>query len=95
MLDLLDNEGIAWWFCDDGSRSRKRYISRLHIEGYTYPEQELIRDYIHDKFGYCDLRKYKQKYYYLNIPRITTKKLFKAIKEYIPPSMQYKIEDIA
>jgi len=54
ILDVLNDQGFAWWIMDDGcySHSNKGYgFFRLSTQGFSYDENELIKQWITDRYG--------------------------------------------
>ena len=67
---------LALWYMDDGSCHRKNAISnmdsiRFHTEGFSYEENEILKDILYNKFGIeSKISKYKRNnkiLYYLSI----------------------------
>lgn len=108
ILNWLTPLGLAIWYMDDGClgflkysdierygdiRSRKGYI---HTEGFSYAENELLRDFLAARFGITTriAKDYKQDrgvtYYKLYMNSTELSKLLNIIGEYIPSCMKYK-----
>ena len=90
-LDSIGDVGLAWWICDDGSGGRN-YI-RLHTEGFSKQEVEIIFLWMQRKFEAISMLKSKGKYYFINIRKEALRKILLKIKKHIPECMQYKLRN--
>jgi hypothetical protein len=95
----LSAKSLAFFVMDDGSigsykckKSEKinNYIY-LHTEAFDLDTQNLIVDIIQKKFGIIGKVSKSKKYYYISFDSENTEKLIGLIKNYIHPSMLYKI----
>lgn len=90
-LDLINEVGLAFWFMDDGSYRRNQ--GRLHTEGFSKAENELIADWFLDKWDIeaivsLDRRK---NLYYLRFCKEQFERLVALIYPYVTKSMRYKV----
>ncbi len=101
-LDKLDDFGLAIWFMDDGSASRRpgKNTARvsLHSEGFTRAEVDLLRAQLHSRWGlqtYLSRRhaKYKDRDlgWVICLSGEQAERLLDIVSPYIHPSMQYKL----
>ncbi len=99
ILEKLNEFGLAIWYMDDGSYHKKDFTCRVHTNGFSYDENILIKDWFEERWNIFarihtarDAKNYPGKvWYFLYFNRKETEKLFKLIKDYIHPSMNYKI----
>jgi superfamily II DNA or RNA helicase len=97
LLDKLDARGIAIWYMDDGSISKREcknhvnnYIS-IHSNNFNYETQEKFVKKFNQYGIQCSIHKTRNKYYYLNFNKENTIKLLQLINPYIHDSMKYKL----
>lgn len=102
-LNWLDEEGLAFWYLDDGSCC-KRYINnkpkgrylRISTESFNYDEHQIIRRYFIDKWNIspvvCKTSRKQGVYYYLRFDVENSIKLINLIKDFVPKCMNYKIQ---
>lgn len=97
ILDLLDDRGMAIWYLDDGCLSRS--VGRgatviLATNSFTLAENELIRDWLYERYGVQFNINVHQKSgtYHLRRGVSDARKLLDAIAPYVIPSMRYKVE---
>ena len=96
-LNELTPLGLAIWWMDDGNLSlshRNRY-GKLSTHCFNYEEHILIKKYFKDKWNInVQIKKEKDKYYFLRFNVAELKKLIKIIYLYVSevPSMIYKID---
>lgn len=103
VLDFLSDEGLAYWFMDDGSgtlcKSSRGYSSGCMVRLSTYcskEEAEVISDYFRDKYGLTckfDVDKRNNKYS-IRFGTLDSKKFVEIVAPYIVPSMRYKIQSV-
>lgn len=104
-LDKLDSRSLAYWIMDDGSlvwhkRKRKKGVIystcefMLAVNCFTVFEIELIQNWLKENYNIESKIQYhsSSKTFYLKINRINYQELIKHIKEFIIPSMYYKID---
>lgn len=104
ILNKLDSFGLAIWFMDDGNRNIHWTIKKdglnyvkcrnlvLNIQGFSFEEAEIMREYFSEKW-YIDVKVYKQRNrptLYINAEN--SNKFIDIIKPHIIPSLQYKID---
>ena len=87
-LRMLDDECVAWMFCDDGSSSGM--AGRMHIEGYSPESQELFHQWFLGLYGDCRLLSYRG-YRCLQINQDAYRAMCERVRQYIPAAMQYKM----
>ena len=98
MIYKLDEEGLCFWYLDDGSlvfqRTNGRIESRkgyLNTQGFTYEENLMLQEMLLTKFN-INVKIHKDKEYYrLYFNSNELKKLFKIIAPYCPECMYYKL----
>ena len=108
-LSWLDEHGLALWYMDDGSLCKTRNKNksgrlrvasrRIHLNtcGFTLEENELLRNFIQERFG---IKFYINKagdyqgrtYHRLVAGAKEANKLFEIIRPYIVPCMEYKLD---
>lgn len=94
VLDILNPEGIAWWYCDDGHYNKNTRDSFFRTEGFSDSEQEVIKAYFQDKYGKCSIYTNGERgHRYIRLSISATENMQKEISKYIPKSMQYKIRE--
>jgi len=100
-LNYLDEIGLAIWFMDDGSltkRGKSGYLS-LHTNSFNKEEHNIIVKYFKQVWGITPtLRSTKRKdrinSFFLTFNPNETRKFIKIIKPYICDSMLYKVDFI-
>ena len=90
LLELLGSIGLAWWICDDGSSSRG--ILRLHTEGWTKPQNDLMATWFSSQDLQCSVH-FDREYPYLLFTKRASAKLAAQIFEFVPMCMRYKLVD--
>lgn len=100
ILNMLDAEGLAIWYMDDGGK-RVRYdqtgrcIGRsigIATHSYTLEEHEIIKQYF-DVVNDVDIKIYKDKQYYrLHMNATSANKFLPIIEPYVHETMLYKID---
>ena len=93
-LEQLNWLGFSVWYMDDGSLSKgsKNNSIHLHTEGYSEKEVDIIVDFYNKKQLKCYKCNYR-KYFMINFSTDASEEIWKNIREYICPSMQYKLPD--
>lgn len=97
VLNLLNEEGIALWYMDDGSLVPKRRNGKIHAyEMYlctylTKEENQVIIDYFKEVWGVRFTQTKNKGKYRLRCGTKEFRKFREIVKPYIIPSMQYKI----
>lgn len=97
ILDLLDDRGVATWYMDDGCLNKTQGRGATVIfatNGYTLAENELIRDWIKDRYGVTFNINVQTQTGTFNLRRgiSDARKMLDAIAPYVPESMRYKVE---
>lgn len=98
MVYKISEEGLAYWYLDDGSllfqrdkekkiESRKGY---LNTQGFSYEENVLLQEVLKNKFDINTKIHKDGKYFRLYLNSNELRKLLKIISPYIPKSMKYK-----
>jgi superfamily II DNA or RNA helicase/intein/homing endonuclease len=91
VLDDLDERGLAIWFMDDGSISKKAFNANISTDSFDEDSQKRIVEKL-ESFGIeCIYKKYKDDYFHIRINRKGTLRLIECIAPYIHDSMIYKI----
>jgi len=102
-LNLLDPQGIAVWWCDDGQCNviyqNGNPLSRvgfLWTSGFSKEENHVIQRWFRNVWGIeCTVKQQQQNKkinYYLRFNATNLKRLVKLIKDYVPECMKYKID---
>jgi len=99
ILEKVDEFGLAIWYMDDGSYIKRDRRSRLYTNGFSYNENIIMKGWFESKWNispkiYSDKKpkQYPGKiWFFLQFNAKETQKLFSLIKDYIHPSMKYKI----
>lgn len=98
MIYKISEEGLAYWYLDDGSlvfqrdskgniESRKGY---LNTQGFSFEENIMLQEMLKEKYN-INVKIHKDKEYYrLYLNSTELKKLLNIISKYIPLSMKYK-----
>ena len=94
LLENLSNEGLSYWFMDDGNYHNKN--ARLYTNGFSCLDNLLLKQLFKVKWNIDAKIRIKPQnnkyYYYLGFGRSETKLLITLIRPYIIPSMLYKID---
>lgn len=96
ILKMLDDRAVAIWYMDDGCLSKT--VGRgatvcLATNGFTFDENELIRDWLYNRYGVSFNINMHRKSGTYNLRRgiSDARKMIDAIAPYIIESMQYKV----
>lgn len=92
-LEQVDERGLAYWFMDDGSTSRNvRGITHVafHTEGFAKEENQVLCDWLGERFGIQCRVSVSKGYFYLYVPRKEALKLLHIVAPYLHKSMTYK-----
>ena len=93
-LNRLDWLGIAIWYMDDGSLDKACLNNAifLHTEGFSLEEQNIIMSFFEEKYGFkMTLRDDGRGHNFLRFDTNSSEIIFKNIRNFICPSMQYKL----
>jgi hypothetical protein len=88
-LNRLTDVSLAYWFMDDGSKTKKSY--RLHTENFSYDDQLIIQKWFLNKYNIKPSIYKNKKYFYLHFTVKDSKILNSIISQYIIPSLRYKL----
>ena len=98
-LDQIDHPiALAWWYLDDGSRSKGANVCHIHTNSYQRSEVELLQKWLMEKWGikseiqdvtHTISRKMS---WQLSIPKEGFLRLSELVSLYTPDSMKYKTE---
>lgn len=103
--NFFTKRSLALWFMDDGSNyiySDNGSNITLHTEGFNKVENEILKNILKENFELeCNVSTYKKNrndgkynyYYVLTFNKGNSHKLQNLIKEYVHPSMDYKLND--
>jgi len=103
-LSWLNEHGLALWYMDDGSllkrytynKSDKRRICsrivRLNTCGFSLDENQLLIDFMRERFGIEFKLLRNGKYWLIRLGAKEANKFFDIIRPYIVPCMKYKID---
>lgn len=101
ILDMMSDEGLAYWYQDDGGISKNKnkltgLITSVEMRLATYcteEEADIIIEYFKDKYNIETKKRFHKKTskYYIVWNTTNSKKLELVIKPYIVNSMLYKL----
>lgn len=98
ILDKLDALGLAVWYMDDGSYSKKDKNCRFYTNCFSYEENLLIKRWFEERWNLLprihSCFKRGKSYYFINFNAENTKKLISIIEPHIHESMKYKIGSV-
>lgn len=102
ILNKINDFGLAIWYMDDGSFKKRDKYCYIHTNGFTYEENFLIKNWFINRWNiypkiitHKDQKRYPKKIWYLlKFDVSETKKLISIIKEYIHPTMKYKMGEL-
>ena len=97
IAEWITERSLACWYMDDGSvyhKDSSDYVS-LHTEGFSSEENDILIDLLNSKFGLIANKDYaeKKELYYLRFNKENSEKFFNIVREYIHPSMMYKLPE--
>jgi hypothetical protein len=104
LLDKLTNEGISYWYMDDGcfvpTKNNANEISSFAIRLYTYcskKEAETIREYFNDVWGISfKVSHYKRNdSYTLRTNTEEGEKFLSIVRPFVAPGLEYKFLECA
>ncbi|RLC75608.1 MAG: hypothetical protein DRJ03_30015 [Chloroflexi bacterium] len=87
-LDLVSEEGMAWWFMDDGSRSSGDVV-RFHTEGFCSADVDIIVGWLCDN-GYSAHSLPNRQYYVVYLASESSRRFARDKRRFSIPSMEYK-----
>ncbi len=83
-LDQLDDFGLAVWWMDDGS------TNALATHSFTYPEQEIIQQYLLERWGVeTEITQHKKRQMWY-IRFLHPQQMHRIVMPHVIPSLQYK-----
>ena len=109
ILSALDDHGMAMWIMDDGSYTYGHqtrnpecpmHVFRLSTEGYTFEENELILQWLKERYDVDATINQSKKilkdgtpvtYFFIRVGWRQFEKISKRVAPFIIPSMTYKI----
>ncbi|MCD4666509.1 hypothetical protein K8R47_01715 [archaeon] len=98
ILNKIDEFGLSIWYMDDGCYNRRGKSCNIHTNGFSYEENLIIKKWfetrwkIYPKITGIKKVDYPGKvWYFLRFNVNDTKKIIEIVKDYIHPSMRYKI----
>ncbi|MFH1364684.1 MAG: hypothetical protein ABIH52_03420 [Candidatus Aenigmatarchaeota archaeon] len=92
ILNQLNELGIAVWYCDDGNYHFLKKNVRILTDSFSYNEQKLIQEWFKEEWNLnCKITRRKTGSYYIEFNVKESAKFLYLIKDYIPPSMRYKL----
>jgi len=95
-LNLLDPQGIAIWWCDDGCCNWRARTGTLSTMGLSLKEHEIIQQWFRTIWG-IDVKisiwhDNGKPYYTTRFNATNLKRLIKLIKDWVPECMRYKVD---
>lgn len=96
-LNMLDDRAMAIWYMDDGCLSLPKDRGKIVIlctNSFTLEENELIRDWLYDRYSvWFNINEHKKSGTY-NLRRgiSDSHKLLDAISPFVVPVLKYKVE---
>lgn len=108
-VEWIDLEGLAMWYQDDGSCTVSKRVNsrgyeeyyrrevRLHTNGFTKEENEILAKILNEKFGYeVKVKKLTSKVwgvsYNLKIMTHSANIMFEQIRPFVSDCMKYKLD---
>lgn len=99
-LSQISEEGMAWWYMDDGSLSLSPQGSpqiQFHTEGFSVEENQLIADWLTTLDYPAKAKSYTraagQQYAYVSMGANASRAWLAALRQYSIPAMDYKFGD--
>lgn len=90
VLGLLNEFGLAVWFCDDGSYRYRNKSCCMCTDGYSTEEQAILLDWFYEKWGIIGNLLPSGKRYRIDFIPTQARKLIEIIKPFVPECMSYK-----
>jgi len=96
-MKYLENEGLAYWYMDDGCWHKSSYYSRIFINGFAEKCSENVIKFFSNKFNIDSKIHYTrdgndgEAQFYLSFSVKESQKFIKLVRPYLIPSMMYKI----
>jgi len=88
LLYRLTGLGLAVWYMDDGSYSKRNRNARLHTCGFSKEDVEMVQEFLEKKFGIKANLISKNS---LGFPVKEANKLIDIVENHIHPCFEYKI----
>ncbi len=100
LINNLEEEGLAYWYMDDGSWDFSSSVVSLHTQGFILDYVEKAKDFFINKYNLCpsiieskrEIFTYRQ--FYLRFNKKNSKSFIDLVNKYIPECMQYKTGNI-
>lgn len=94
-LEKLDWLGFAIWYMDDGhlDTAQKNNSFSLHTEGFSLEENQIIQKFYKEKGYKTYIRDDKKGHHFIHFSTEASEEIWKNIRQYICPSMQYKLPE--
>jgi len=97
-MKYLENEGLAYWYMDDGSWKPSHHMARLYVDGFEKTEIDKIVGFFDAKYN-LDARIHKSRIklntdiqlYNIAFTRESSDRFVELVRPYIISSMTYKI----
>jgi hypothetical protein len=92
IINHLTPVGLSYWIMGDGSLQNDKKSMILHTQSYSQAENLILSSELNKKFGFeSKVISHKNKYWVIIIPSKDAVLLYNLIKDYIHPSMKYKL----
>jgi hypothetical protein len=90
-LEGISEEGMAWWYMDDGSLSvsGNSLALRFHTEGFSEQENHTIADWLTGK-GFSSTVCRARNYFYVSVCQDGARRWIRQFGQYSIPCMDYK-----
>jgi len=88
---LIHPLSLAVWLMDDGYKRNDCNAFRLNTDAFSFAEQQLLQSALDKNFGIQSKLHKKGKYWNIYIPETSVFQFVELVREYIIPSMKYKI----
>jgi len=95
-LSQIDEIGLAVWYMDNGSltsQNGKSFTSILHTEAFSKRENEIIRDWLKERWGLNSSVYKNRDYYLIRLTCESSLNFWEKILPWVIPSMAYKFPE--
>lgn len=95
-LDSISDEGMAWWYMDDGSVSFSPSgtpVIHFHTEGFSRDESALICDWLDTKYLNAHISHDGREHTFVSLDAKSSRCWLRHYKKYSIPSMDYKFRE--